>query len=177
MRLTLALLLLLAAPAALAQKHDHAQHRRADSLIDRADSAHVPTGLTPDEVAGLREGRGMGLAKAAEFHSYPGPLHVLELADALGLTDAQRAEAERLRMEMLAEARPLGASIIEREEHLDRLFADGAATPEMVDRITAHIAEAQGQLRAVHLRAHVALRAALTPEQIAEYDRLRGYTD
>ena len=177
MRPLLLLALLLSAPAALAQKHDHAQHRRADSLIDRADSMHVPTGLTPEEVIGLREGQGMGLAKAAELHHYPGPLHVLELAEDLDLTDAQRAEAERLRAAMLAEAQPLGAQIVEMEGHLDALFVEGRATPDAVDRITAHIAEAHGQLRAAHLRAHVAMRDVLTPEQIAEYDRLRGHTD
>jgi hypothetical protein len=177
MRPFLALALLLAAPVALAQKHDHAQHRRADSIIDRADSTHVPTGLSPSEVVGLREGRGMGLAKAAELHSYPGPLHALELADDLGLSAAQRVEAERLRAEMLAEAQPLGAQIVEMEGHLDALFAEGRATPDAVNRITAHIAEAQGRLRAAHLNAHVALRDALTPEQIAAYDRLRGHTD
>ena len=173
--ITLAALLI--APSALAQKSDHAHHRRAESVIDRADSLDIPTGLSANEVIGLREGRGMGLARSAELHSYPGPLHVLELADALNLTAEQRAEAERLRAEMLAQARPLGEQIIERERHLDRLFATGAATPEMVDRITAHIAEAQGQLRAAHLRAHVAMRDVLTPEQIATYDRLRGHTD
>ena len=177
MRLLLALTLLLAAPAALAQKDDHAHHRRADSLIDRADSTHVPTGLTSGDVTGLMEGHGMGLAKAAELNHYPGPKHVLELAAELDLTDVQRAEAERLRAEMLAEAQPLGAQIVEMERHLDALFAEGRATPDTVDRITSHIAEAKGRLRATHLRAHVAMQAALTPDQIAAYDRLRGHTD
>jgi Spy/CpxP family protein refolding chaperone len=168
---------LLAATPALAQKGDHPHHRRADSLIDRADSLDVPTGLSPNDVVGLREGRGMGLARPAELHHYPGPMHVLELADELELTPSQRADAQRLRAQMLAEARPLGARIVEMEGHLDRLFASGEATDEAVDRVTAHIAEARGQLRAAHLRAHVAMRDALTPEQIAAYDRLRGHTD
>ena len=46
--------------------------------------------LSEDEIRDLREGRGMGLAKAAELNSYPGPLHVLQLAAELGLSDAQR---------------------------------------------------------------------------------------
>src|SRR6056297_1838494 len=102
------LAVLLATPSVLAQKSDHPHHRRAETVIDRADSLDVPTGLSADEVIGLREGRGMGLARSAELHSYPGPMHVLELADALDLSAEQRAEAERLRAEMLAEARPLG---------------------------------------------------------------------
>lgn len=177
MRPVLFLIVLLAAYPALAQKGDHPHHRRADSLVDRADSLDVPTGLSPDDLVGLREGRGMGLARPAELHSYPGPLHVLELADDLDLSHEQQLTARILFDEVKALAQPLGEQIIERERHLDRLFASGSATPGMVDRITAHIAEARGQLRAVHLRAHVDMRDALTPEQIADYDRLRGHTD
>jgi Spy/CpxP family protein refolding chaperone len=175
--LVLALAALLFAPLALAQKSDHPHHRRAESAIDRADSTDAPTGLSPDDVAGLLDGHGMGLARPAEMHSYPGPMHVLQLADDLDLTAEQPTEAERLMHAVKTEARTLGAQIVERERHLDRLFADGEATPEAVNRITAHIAEAQGQLRAAHLRAHVAMRDVLTPEQIATYDRLRGHTD
>jgi hypothetical protein len=47
--------------------------------------------LSETEMRDLAEGRGMGLAKAAELNSYPGPLHVLELADRLELSEAQRA--------------------------------------------------------------------------------------
>ncbi len=32
----------------------------------------------------------MGLALAAELNGYPGPAHVIELADSLELTEAQR---------------------------------------------------------------------------------------
>src|SRR5690606_17695524 len=134
--LPLALAALLLAPLAHAQKHDHAHHRRAESVPHRADDA--PTGLSPDDVTGLLEGAGMGLARPAEMNSYPGPMHVLELADALDLTPEQRATAERLMHEVKGEARVLGAQIVERERHLDQLFADGEATPEMVDRITSH---------------------------------------
>ena len=34
----------------------------------------------------------------------------------------------------------------------------------------------RGRLRAVHLRAHLGMRAALTPAQRAAYGRLRGHT-
>jgi len=36
--------------------------------------------LSGDELADLREGRGMGFALAGELNGYPGPKHVLELA-------------------------------------------------------------------------------------------------
>jgi hypothetical protein len=48
--------------------------------------------LSEQEIADLRAGRGMGLALAAELNGYPGPAHVLEKADALGLSSAQRAK-------------------------------------------------------------------------------------
>jgi hypothetical protein len=38
-------------------------------------------GLSADEVKAFLDGRGMGLAKPAEVNGYPGPMHVLELAD------------------------------------------------------------------------------------------------
>jgi hypothetical protein len=38
-------------------------------------------GLTDEEIADLRTGSGMGLARPAELNSYPGPRHVLDLAD------------------------------------------------------------------------------------------------
>jgi hypothetical protein len=44
--------------------------------------------LSDDEIAALRKGEGMGMAKAAELNGYPGPAHVLQLAGPLGLTDA-----------------------------------------------------------------------------------------
>jgi hypothetical protein len=47
--------------------------------------------LSADQIADLKAGRGMGLALAAELNGYPGPLHVLELADRINLSHDQRA--------------------------------------------------------------------------------------
>ena len=46
--------------------------------------------LSDDDIAALRAGEGMGMAKAAELNGYPGPVHVLALAAQLGLTEDQR---------------------------------------------------------------------------------------
>lgn len=43
--------------------------------------------LSASDVEGLQQGRGMGLALPAELNGYPGPMHVLELADELNLTE------------------------------------------------------------------------------------------
>lgn len=40
--------------------------------------------LSDREISDLRTGRGMGLALAAELNGYPGPAHVLELAERVG---------------------------------------------------------------------------------------------
>jgi len=42
--------------------------------------------LSEQQVADLGAGRGTGLALAAELNGYPGPSHVLELADKLDLS-------------------------------------------------------------------------------------------
>ena len=131
--------------------------------------------LSEQEVRDLLEGRGMGLAKAAELNAYPGPLHVLELAGRLGLSQAQRAATESLVAAVRDNARALGAQIVEAERDLDRAFAEGRIEPaELHMRVNA-IAALQGKLRAVHLAAHLVQRSLLTPEQIAGYNSARGY--
>ncbi len=42
--------------------------------------------------------------------------------------------------------------------------------------MTGEIAALYGKLRYTHLAAHLATQGLLTEEQIATYDRLRGYT-
>ena len=51
--------------------------------------------LSDQQIADLRAGRGMGLALAAELNGYPGPSHVLELADKLDLSPDQRVGIRR----------------------------------------------------------------------------------
>jgi Spy/CpxP family protein refolding chaperone len=133
--------------------------------------------LSDREISDLTEGRGMGLAKAAELNSYPGPLHVLELARELDLTDTQRAATESLFAAMRERAQPLGIKIIQAERELDQDFVDGTiGTIELRSRLNA-IAVLQGELRAVHLETHLAQRSVLTSQQVAKYDALRGYRD
>ena len=119
----------------------------------------------------------MGLALAAELNGYPGPSHVLELADKLDLSPDQRAQVQRLFDSMKAEALPLGSRLIEQEANLDRQFATHAITPEILKAATAEVAMTQGALRETHLKYHLATVRILTPDQMQRYAELRGYGD
>ena len=131
--------------------------------------------LSDEQIADLRAGRGMGLALAAELNGYPGPIHVLEHAQGLGLSPEQRARVQALYEAMRGEAAPLGERLIEQETALDRLFAERSITPDSLDRITAEIGRTQAALRAAHLKYHLAMMDVLTPAQVGRYAELRGY--
>ena len=133
--------------------------------------------LSDDDIAALRKGEGMGMAKAAELNGYPGPVHVLTLAKQLGLTESQQRDVAAIFARMSAAAKPLGGELIAQEQTLDRLFAKGEITPDRLAAATAAIAELQGRLRSVHLSAHLETRALLNADQIARYQQLRGYGD
>ena len=131
--------------------------------------------LSEQQIADLNAGRGMGLALAAELNGYPGPAHVLELADALLLTHEQRTRTKALIEAMKAETIPIGERILAEEVALDRLFAEKSITQVALDAATVQIGVAQGALRSAHLRYHLAMVNLLTPAQIARYAELRGY--
>jgi hypothetical protein len=133
--------------------------------------------LSDGEIADLRAGRGMGLALPAELNGYPGPMHVLEHADALGLTVEQRARTQALYEAMKAEAIALGERLVAQEAELDRAFATRTITAQALGETTAAIGATQAALRATHLRHHLAQVEVLTPEQVRRYAELRGYTD
>ena len=116
-----------------------------------------------------------GLARAAELNHFPGPKHLLELASALGLDDAQVARIEVIFDAMHAQAVAKGEVVLEAERHLAHLFASGHASVESVTRASSQLGELRGALQAIHLVAHIEAARELSAEQIAHYDRLRGY--
>jgi hypothetical protein len=131
--------------------------------------------LSNEQIADLRTGRGMGLALAAELNGYPGPRHVLELADPLGLSEGQLAEIEALFGSMKAETILIGERLIAQEAELDQEFAERTITPESLNTLTDAIGETEAALKAAHLRYHLSTLAALTSEQVDRYMELRGY--
>jgi hypothetical protein len=131
--------------------------------------------LSAKEVESLRTGQGMGFAKIAELNHYPGPKHVLELAEELDLTAAQAAETEGLFREMQHNAIAIGKQLLAAEMKLDRDFQKESIRPESLQTALLAIGRLRAQLRYVHLEAHLRQRSLLTAQQIARYDELRGY--
>lgn len=153
-------------------------------LVAQTDHHHSPyadqpssgiASLSVQELEDLESGAGMGFARAAELNHYPGPRHVLELADSLGLTAEQRTRVTGIFDAMLSRAQELGAQIIEAERQLSRRFEHGHVDSATVKSATAAIGALTAELRAVHLNAHLVVKALLTPDQVVAYDRLRGY--
>ncbi len=131
--------------------------------------------LSDQQIADLRAGRGMGLALAAELNGYPGPRHLLELADKIGLSVEQNDKVQKLFEAMKAETIPIGERLIAQEALLDRLFVDRAVTPDRLSAATAAIGATQAELRAAHLKYHLSTVAMLQPSQVQRYSALRGY--
>jgi len=131
--------------------------------------------LSRDEINGYVSGDGMAFAKAAELNHYPGPKHVLQLADQLQLSEEQRRTTQRLFEEMNSTAVNLGKQLVERERLLDSRFAAASISDAELSQFVSEISVLHGKIRAVHLQAHVAARVLLTAEQLMRYDALRGY--
>jgi hypothetical protein len=131
--------------------------------------------LSQQQVDDLLTGRGMGLALAAELNGYPGPMHVLEQGHALVLSSTQKNRMEALMADMRVAAVKAGEAAVAAETALDRLFVSGTASNETLRTAIDVVAKTHGEVRFIHLATHIRVRAELTPEQIANYDRLRGY--
>ena len=143
---TIILILLLASPlTSFAQHAPYAgQHARAIKA------------LSPSDIQSYLSGQGMGFAKAAELNHYPGPKHVLELEKALQLTEQQRVQTQVIFDSMQREAIQWGHQLIQAERHLDHLFSAQTVTEDALQDATRTLADYQGKLRHVHLRAHLA---------------------
>lgn len=135
-------------------------------------------GLDESETAELRAGTGMGLARAAELNGYPGPRHVLDAVEA-GRFEASADQVRRVRQifdGMKSDAQRVDAQILAEEDRLEAGFRSATITEADLRSRVLRIAGLQGELRAIHLRAHLATRAILSGAQVARYNELRGYT-
>ncbi|MFO7853634.1 MAG: Spy/CpxP family protein refolding chaperone [Paracoccaceae bacterium] len=161
-RVAAAALLLSAGAAAAASPYSGEEGRTIASLSEA-------------DVAALLAGEGHGFALPAELNGWPGPAHLLDLAEPLALTAEQVAAVETIFGAMRAEAKRLGADYVAAERALDAAFAEREIDSARLAALTAEAGRLRAELRRVHLEAHLAARPLLTRHQIHEYDRLRGY--
>jgi hypothetical protein len=171
-----ALLVALATPSP-AQHHGshHASQPGAASPYAGLEQRDIKA-LSADQLRQLETGAGMALALAAELNGWPGPMHVLEHADALQLSDEQRQATRALMHAHKQRAVALGRRVIEAERALDRAFAERRVDSAGLTQLTAAVAEPMAALRAEHLSTHLAQTRLLDAQQVARYQQLRGYT-
>lgn len=171
-------LLTFTARIAFAQHHDHfPAGSKAPATSYAGQQTRQIKALSTQEQQDWLDGKGLGMAKAAELNGYPGPMHTLEYAEQLNLNADQRQKTQALLLRHKAAVRDLGALLVAEEKNLDRQFAGKTISPAQVSSLTASIAELQGRIRAEHLRTHLDQTALLTDGQIAQYQVLRGYTN
>ena len=132
--------------------------------------------LSANDIEELRNGQGWGLAKAAELNGMPGPVHLLEMKEEIDLGAEQIRAIEDIYMKMKQQAVPLGLELIELERELNNHFANRTITNELLHQILQKISQVHGQLRYVHLSAHLKTPDILKAEQITLYNKLRGYS-
>ena len=133
--------------------------------------------LSASDLNALKKGQGWGLAKPAELNGYPGPIHVLELAENLELSKAQISQVRAIYNEMNANARRIGRAFVQSEVELDALFKTGSATPDALKRALEKSSQLRAELRAAHLNAHIKTVPLLTQHQRHLYTQLRGYSN
>lgn len=131
--------------------------------------------LSAQDQRAWTEGQGMGLAQAAELNGYPGPMHVLELADHLQLTSNQSTATRAMMSQHKANVQRLGVNLVEAERQLDLVFRDKRATEADIRERTQAIANLQAEIRASHLQTHLQQAVLLTTAQVDRYNALRGY--
>ncbi|MBO6574974.1 MAG: Spy/CpxP family protein refolding chaperone [Rhodothermales bacterium] len=168
MRLTVFALGLLLVTPAVAQ-HDHGASPYVD-LQSRAIKA-----LSDQEIADLEAGNGMGFALPAELNGYPGPKHVLEMAETLRLTDPQLEQTQALFERMQTATQAMGKRLIALERDLDAAFAGRQIDEQQLVDLTSAAGAQRAAIRAEHLRAHLAMMDILTSEQVHQYRMARGY--
>ena len=150
--------------------HDHHHQNSYAEFKSREIKA-----LSAQQVDDLKAGKGMSLALPAELNGYPGPSHTLELASELKLSDDQKISMKALFDAMSKEAKQIGLEVIEAERKLDDLFKNKTVNAQSLREATQTAANEHAKLRASHLRYHLETIQILNSEQIAIYNKLRGY--
>lgn len=167
--------------------HSDAEEHVKESTPEES-SAHSPDAkaynpdvairsMTAEEIEQIRQGRGASLALPAELNGVPGPRHVLDLADELALTDDQRVNIEVIFRQFQSAVIPAGDHYLAAVQTLEEAFRSQKVTAGNLPELVEEVSRLEGELVAIHLLAHLSTAQALNAEQIATYNRLRGYQE
>src|SRR5688572_28076959 len=115
----------------------------------------------------------MGYSKAAEIYDFPGPAHVLRLADEMALTAEQRTAAQDLLRQHKAQAREIGARFVDAECDLEMLFRLRKVQPAGLASAVRQLDRVESQYRLLHLETNRRMHALLSEKQVARYAELR----
>jgi len=151
---------------------DHAEHSSYAGFETREIKS-----LSDADLDDLRRGAGWGLALSAELNGVPGPAHLLELKDQIGLSADQVSAIEAIFAAMQSEAQEAGLHFIEAEAAIEAAFRADNLDPEQLRALIQTSAAARAELRYIHLVRHLATPPLLRPEQIIQYNALRGYSE
>jgi Spy/CpxP family protein refolding chaperone len=160
------LLVLLSSPVQ-AQDHGHTPYAGLETREIKS--------LSEEDLDELRRGGGWGLALPAELNGMPGPAHLLELRDEIGLSAEQVRQIEDIHAGMKEEAQEAGLRFIEAERAIDAAFREGTLDASRLRALVDAAESARAELRFIHLSRHLSTPPLLTEDQIARYNQLRGY--
>ena len=135
--------------------------------------------LSPEDIESLQTGTGDafgGMAKLAELNGYPGPRHVLDLANELELNNKQKANISTIYDNMKKKAVVLGQEILNIEKIANEGFMNKTITDYQMKQLIFKSSQIYGQLRYTHLITHLKILDIPTPEQVNLYNNLRGYS-
>ena len=172
-RRTTTTLIAMTVAGTMLSSHAAAQGAHAGHGAQAGAPRHAPDVCEREFEQVVADGRGFGMAFAADRQGYPGPLHVLELARHLGLTADQETRVRGLMDATFAESRPKGALLLAAERRLEALFGSGRLDETSVGAAVAEVERLRADLRALHLLTHVRTREVLTDAQRRAYHAAR----
>lgn len=171
----LLLILLAAVPMGSgAQQHEPANGHVHASPYSGEEHRTIKS-LSDADIAELQRGGGWGMAKVAELNGVPGPSHLLQMRDEVGLAAEQVTAIQAIFDDMRRKAMAEGARLIALEQALDALFQSRGVTDDMLRTHLERIEHSRRELRYIHLAAHLTTPALLSREQLERYRILRGY--
>lgn len=163
----------LAFPLTTLSQHNHGGHSTPYAGMQ----SRAIKSLSDADLEELRRGGGWGLALPAELNGMPGPAHLLELREPLGLSDDQVRAIQALFDDMKRAAVPAGERLIAAEAAIEAAFASGRVDEAGLRRLLAEAESARTELRFIHLSQHYKTVPLLRPQQIQRYNVLRGYAE